>query len=69
MLSTLKPYIRKPVKVPSWVNDIPESERIAGVYCVLSFEVPPLSFNSDLFAAINRVEKYGSPNVKDALAS
>ena len=37
--------------------------------CVLSFEVPPLSFNSDLFAAINRVEKYGSPNVKDALAS
>ena len=36
--------------------------------CVLSFEVPPLSFNSDLFAAINRVEKYGSPNVKDGFS-
>lgn len=32
MLSTLEPYIRKPVKVPSWVNDLPESERIAGMY-------------------------------------
>mmetsp|Transcript_30479 Transcript_30479/g.72499 ORF Transcript_30479/g.72499 Transcript_30479/m.72499 type:complete len:286 (-) Transcript_30479:1504-2361(-) len=47
VLSALKSYIRKPVKVPSWVNDLPESERIA---------------------AINRVEKYGSPNVKESFS-
>ena len=32
MLSALESYIRKPVEVPSWVNDLPESERIAGMF-------------------------------------